>query len=530
MFLDNIINKSVNNILYPLVFTILLVTAGITAFMSLPIDAIPDITNVQVTVNTAVEGQTPDVIESNITYPIENAMNSIPGMEEVRSITRYGISQITVVFEEGTDIYRARQLVSEQLQSTDLPEGVSPQLGPISTGLGEIVYYTIRSKDPAADGKKRLNQLQELRSIHKWEIIPRLMNIKGVNEVNTIGGYPKQFYIIPDPARLAHYGIHFDDILRAVEENGYNSAGGYIQQTAEQLLVQGRGIYTSLNDVRQVPVKMMQTFQTITVGDVAKVERGRKLRTGAAVHNGKEAILGTVMMLQGENSRTVASNVTNRIEEIKKTLPENMEMNVLYSRSDLVNSTLDTVKKNIFMGASLVIVFLFLLVGNFRAAFITAIVVPLSLLGTFILMKFFNIPGSLMSLGAIDFGIVIDGAVIVMDSCVRSVSDRARQKGRVLTRSEIRETVSASTVNIRRAAGFGQLIIIIVFIPLFTLTGIEGKMFTPMAMGFCFALSSSFVLSFTVVPALAGMFLPGKPGWRDPLLMRGFQKTYTPAL
>ncbi len=530
MFLDTIIKKSTDNVLYPALFTILLAAAGITAFSTLPIDAIPDITNVQVTVNTAAAGQTPDVIESNITYPIESAMNSIPGMEEVRSVTRYGISQVTVVFEDGTDIYMAHQLVSEQLQSVDLPETVSPELGPISTGLGEIVYYTLRVRESPDSERKKLDLLQELDTLHRWEIIPRLMSVKGVNEVNTIGGYPRQYHVTPDPSLTSHYGIHFDDILRAVEDNSYNSAGGYIQQSAEQLLVQGRGIYTSPEDIRQIPVKMLQNFRTITVGDIATVDYGKELRTGAAVHNAEESIIGTVMMLQGENSRTVSDNVTKEINEIKKNLPAGTEIDVLYSRSDLVNSTLETVKKNILMGAGLVIVFLFLLVGNFRAALITAFVVPLSLLGTFILMKLFNIPGSLMSLGAIDFGIVIDGAVIVMDSCARSISERARAKGRSLSRAEIRETVGESAVNIRGAAGLGQLIIIIVFIPLFMLTGIEGKMFSPMATGFCFALASSFVLSFTVVPALAGRFLSGKPDLREPFLMRTFRRLYMPAL
>lgn len=527
MLLDTIIQKSVHKIIYPFVLVVLLVAGGIAAFRVLPIDAIPDITNVQVTINTAVAGQTPDVIETNVTYPIENAMKSVPKSTEVRSVTRYGVSQVTVIFSEGTDIYWARQLVSEKLQSVELMAGARPKLGPISTGLGEIVFYALRVDKPATDPDKRLAQLQELRSLQKWDIIPRLMSVAGVNEVNTIGGYPKRFYVVPDPAKMARYGINFGDIYRAVNENGYNAGGGYIEQTAEQLLIQGKGIYTSKDDVGRVSVKMLNNFETITLADVATVRRGKKMRTGAAVVNGKEAIVGTVLMLLGENSRRVSSEVVSKIEQIRQNLPENVSIDILYDRSDLVNDTLTTVQENILYGAGLVIIFLFLLVGNMRAALITALVVPLSLLGTLILMKAANIPGSLMSLGAIDFGVVIDGAVIVMDSAVRQVKERASGAGRPLTRLEVRETVAQSTVQIRKAAGFGQLIIIVVFVPLLTLTGVEGKMFVPMAMGFGFALISSFVLSFTVVPALAGAMISGNPRLKDPILMRIIEKIYS---
>ena len=492
--IDHIIKSSVERPLLIICITILFVMAGWYAFDNLPIDAIPDITNVQVQVITPVPAQIPDTIEKNITYPIENALNSIPGAEEIRSITRYGLSHVTVIFTEGYDLYRARQLVSEQLQTLDLPEGIKPTLGPITTGLGEIYHYSLEAKKWEKNPKKKMEQLMELRTLQEWELKPRLLSVQGVVEVNTIGGYPKQYYIKPKLNKMKEFGLHFHEITEAIEKSSYNTGGSYIQQTAENLLVQGNGLIRSVQDIEKIPVKILQNFTSITIKDVAHVGLDKEIRTGAAVVNGNESIVGSVFMLLGANSRTVSKDVDEKIDEIRSALPSWVVLNTLYDRSDLVDSSLNTVQKNLLFGALLVVFILVLLIGNTRVALITAITIPLSLLGTFLLMKIFNISGSLMSLGAIDFGIVIDGAVIVMDNCARLVNNAALKKGSTLNRWEIKDIVKTSTIEIRKAAGFGQLIIVIVFLPLFALSGVEGKMFKPMAYGFSFALISALLL------------------------------------
>lgn len=512
-------------------FSALLVVAGWMAFQKLPIDAVPDITNVQVQVNTPIEGLAPTEIERTVTFPIEAAMNGIPGVVQVRSITRFGLSQVTVAFEDGTDIYRARQLVSERLlmAARDLPAGAVPQMGPVSTGLGEIYYYTVEWKNPKS-GPERIAQLMELKAIQDWYIKPRLLTTKGVAEVNSIGGYEKQYHIQPKSELMAKYGLHFDDIEEAIKNSHRNIGGGYIQQTAEQFIVQGVGLLQNIEDMKSVPVKALETFRTITVGDVADVQLSTPLRTGAALVEGKEAVVGIAFMLMGENSRTVSLRVAEKLEEVKKGLPEDVVIKTLYDRSVLVNATLSTVEHNLLMGAGLVIVVLILLVGNVRAALITAITIPLSLLFTFLIMKWQGISGNLMSLGALDFGIIVDGTVIVLDNCVRIVHDRTKEMKRPLTKDELKAAVFDATVEIRKAAGFGELIIIVVFLPIFALTGIEGKMFVPMAAAFIAALLGALFLSFTLAPALASLFLSAKAEDKEPLLMRIISKIYAPIL
>jgi cobalt-zinc-cadmium resistance protein CzcA len=514
-----------------MLLSIVLAIGGWVSFRHLPIDVVPDITNVQVQVNTSVEGLVPAEIERFVTFPIESAMGGLPNVKEVRSISRFGLSQVTTIFEEGTGIYLARQLVAERLQSIrdTLPKGVDPKLGPISTGLGEIFFYALDAKE-RAKGEARVEQLMELRTIQEWVIKPRLLKLSGIAGINTIGGYEKQFYVHPRIELLAEYGLHLDNIVHALEQNNRNTGGGYIEQTAEQILVQAEGIITSVEDIREVPVKRLPMFKTINVGDVADVKLAKELRTGAAMLNGEEIVLGTTFMLLGENSRTVSERVSVAVEDIKKSLPEWVELKVLYNRSDLVDSTLETVKENLIIGAILVVVVLMLLVGNVRVAVITSITIPLAMLGTFILMKYFNISGNLMSLGALDFGIIIDGAVIVIDNCVREIQKRSADLNRKLSRSEIKQAVIDGTITIRKAAGFGQLIIVIVFLPIFALEGVEGKMFVPMATTFCFALLVGFILSFTTVPALAGMFLPGRFADKKPIVMRFFEHLYRPIL
>lgn len=527
--IDKLIKSAIYNKGLVFVLTFLVILAGWTSFSSLPIDAVPDITNVQVTVNTAVDGLIPEEIEKFITYPVESAMGGMPGVDEIRSITRFGLSQVTIIFEEGTNIYLARQLVSEKLQTlgSKLPGEVSPTLGPITTGLGEIYFYALEAKEKAA-GQKRLEQLMDLRALNEWFIKPRLLMVKGVAEVNSIGGYEKQYFVQPRLEALSSYGIHLHEIVEAIEKNNRNTGGGYIQQTGEQLLIQATGLVQNVEDIKSIIIKQLPSLKSITIGDIADVKLDRELRTGAALVNGEESVIGTVLMLLGENSRSVSIDADKKIEEIKKSLPGWAELKTLYNRSDLVNATLRTVEHNLLFGALLVVIILLLLIGNVRVAVITAITIPLALLSTFILMKYFKVSGNLMSLGALDFGIIIDGAVIVMDNCVRFVNQKAKELGRDLNREEIREAVVQATTEIRSAAGFGQLIIIIVFLPIFALAGVEAKMFWPMAATFCFALAAAFLFSFTTIPALAGTFLSGKVSHKTPWIMRQIESFYDP--
>lgn len=528
--INKIIEFSVRNRIFVFIATMILVMFGIRSFQTLSIDAVPDITNTQVQINTPVKGLVPEEVERMVTFPIEYSMNGIPGVETVRSISRYGISQVTIIFKEDTEILKARQLVLEKLQNIELPGNVTPEIGPISTGLGEIFHYSIEAKKVAENESERLVQLMDLRSLQDWFIKPRLLSVKGVTEINTIGGFEKQFFIQPNIHKMAKYGIHFDDIEEAIENTNLNVGGGYIQQTGEQLLVRGVGQLKSITDIKSVVVKRLSSFQVIKIDDIAQVKYDKEIRTGAATVNGHESIVGTAFMLLGENSRVVSKRLGSKLEEIKKDLPDWVELKVLYDRSDMVDATLDTVEHNLLMGAGLVILFLLLLVGNMRAALITSIVIPISLLITFILMKWQNVSGNLMSLGALDFGIIVDGAVIVIENCVHRIQKRGETLKRGLTREEVRQTVIDAAKEIRSAAGFGELIVILVFVPLFALSGVEGKMFGPMAMTFIMALSSALLLSFTLVPALAATFLSGKVQDKKPVLMKVGEKIFRPIL
>jgi len=529
--INQLIYFSVKNRIVVLVLTLVLAVIGFLSFQKLPIDAVPDITNVQVQINTPVEGFAPEQIERTITYPIEAAMNGLEGVEDIRSLTRFGLSQVTVVFSDGMDVYRARQLITERLQSStgELPSSARPRLGPVSTGLGEIFHYSVEAEKPK-EGKDRVLQLMELKAIQQWQVKPRLLTVKGVAEVNTIGGFEKQFHVQPDIEKLRFYGLHFDDIADALEKTNHNVGGGYVKQTAEQFLVQATGLLQSIDDIQSVPVKTLETFKTLTVGDIANVRLDTELRVGAGLVEGEEAVIGTAFMLMGENSRTVSQRVAKALEEIKAGLPSGVTIKTLYDRSDLVNATLSTVEHNILTGAAFVIIVLFLLIGNLRAALITAIIIPLTLLFTFLMMRWQNIPGSLMSLGALDFGIIIDGTVIVLDNCVRFICDRSRLLGRSLNTEEVKQAVIDATIEIRKAAGFGELIIIVVFLPIFALVGIEGKMFQPMAATFIFAVIGAVMFSFTTAPALASFFLLGHTEEKEPWIMRHMTRHYAPLL
>ncbi len=530
--INKIIHFSVYNRGVVLLFTIMMAIAGVVAFQELPIDAVPDITNNQVQVNTVIEGLAPEEIERTITFPVESSMRGIAGVLQVRSITRFGLSQVTVVFKDGVDIYRARQMVTERLQGVlgELPKGAKAELGPVSTGLGEIYQYTLDVTNPSEDPATRLKQLMDVKALQDWFIKPRLMTVEGVAEINTTGGYERQYHVQPDIRKMASYGIHFDDVVSALEKANQNAGGGYVSQTAEQFLVQGIGLFKSAEDIGRVPVKQLDSFRVIKVSDIANVGLGKELRTGAATVNGHETVLGTVMMLLGENSRTVAMRVKERVDEISKTLPEGYVLTTVYNRSDLVNATLSTVEHNLALGATLVIVILFLLIGNVRAALITAVTIPLSLLATFLIMRPLGISGNLMSLGALDFGIIVDGTVILIDNCVRYVHEQTKRYGRSLTREEVQKAVYEAAVEVRVAAGFGELIVVVVFLPIFGLVGIEGKMFSPMAATFAIAVASALILSFTTAPALASLILAGNAADREPKIMTAIRRVYQPFL
>lgn len=525
---NRIIHFSVYHRGVVLFVTGLVATVGWYSFTHLPIDAVPDITNTQVQVFAEAGGLSAEQAERSITFPIEKSMGGISGVTQVRSLSRFGLSVVTVVFRDGEDVYRARQLVSERLQSiaSDLPNGVEPKLGPITTGLGEIFFYALYYEKQT--GGTQLAELMELRSLQEWFIKPRLLTVSGVAEVNTIGGFEKQFHVQPDPEKLRRYGIGFSTIVDALKENNANVGGGYVQQSGEQFVIQGSGLLSTIADIEDTPLRPLNSLTSLTIKDVAHVQLASELRTGAALVRGKEAVLGTTMMLLGENSREVSRNVAERIAEISKTLPEGVKLEVLYDRSTLVNQTLGTIEHNLLTGAGLVILVLLFLLGNLRAALITAAVIPLSLLATFIFMRWFHISGNLLSLGALDFGIIVDGAVIVLDHCVRKLHDTGKLLKRVLTRSEVLRVVHDASIEIRTAAGFGELIVVVAFLPVLALTGIEGKMFHPMAATFALAVFCALLFSFSTVPALASTFLRGDLVERDPWLMRQAERIYAP--
>jgi len=525
--INQIIRFSVYHRGIVLALVCVLIAGGIFSFQSLPIDAVPDITNNQVQINTTIEGLAPEEIERTITFPVESAIRGIAGVEQVRSITRFGLSQVTVVFKDTMDIYRARQLVSERLQGikNKLPSDSQSQLGPISSGLGEVYQYVI-DYEKVATGSKRLEQLMEIKALQDWFIKPRLLIVEGVAEINTSGGFEKQYHVQPDPLKMATHRVHFGEILEALNKVNKNVGGGYIEQTAEQFLVQGIGLLKTAEAIKTVPVKTLDNFKVITIGDIAEIKLGKELRTGSATYDGNEVVLGTVMMLIGENSRTVSQRVDKKIEEIRKNLPPGVYLKTVYNRSDLVNATLNTVEHNLLFGAALVVIVLLLLLGNIRAAIVTALTIPFTLLFTFLIMKPLGISGNLMSLGALDFGIIVDGTVIVLDNCVRYLHEKSKKLGRNLTTEEVKQAIYEAAVEIRLAAGFGELIIVMVFLPVFALSGIEGKMFIPMASTFVIAVIGALVLSFTAAPALASLVLNGKTEDKEPFIMRWAQKVY----
>ncbi|PKQ06744.1 MAG: CusA/CzcA family heavy metal efflux RND transporter, partial [Alphaproteobacteria bacterium HGW-Alphaproteobacteria-11] len=499
---------------------------GIYNFSRLPIDAVPDITNVQVQVNTEAPGYSPLETEQRVTFPIETAISGLPRLDYTRSISRYGLSQVTVVFEDGTDIYFARQLLSERLQEAkeQLPPGVVPSLGPIATGLGEIFMYTVEETGDAGEWTPT-----GLRTLQDWVIRPQLRVVPGVTEVNTIGGYDKQVHVTPHPDRLIAFGLTWDDIRTALLRNNENAGAGYIERKGEQYLIRVPGQVGTLEDIRRIPVAW-RADTPIRIADVAEVLIGQELRSGAATENGREVVLGTVFMLMGENSRTVSQAVSDRMEEINLSLPEGVEARTVYNRTDLVDRTIATVRKNLLEGALLVIVVLFILLGNIRAALITAAVIPLAMLMTVTGMVQNRISGNLMSLGALDFGLIVDGAVIIIENCIRRFGEAQKSLGRLLSRDERFALASEATAEVVKPSIFGVLIITVVYVPIFALTGVEGKMFHPMALTVIIALLSALVLSVTFVPAAVATFLTGRVAERENRAVRSLKRFYLPLL
>ncbi|MFS2167064.1 CusA/CzcA family heavy metal efflux RND transporter [Variovorax sp. Varisp62] len=504
---------------------------GIFSYQKLPIDAVPDITNVQVQINTAAPGYSPLETEQRVTYPIETVMAGLPGLQQTRSLSRYGLSQVTVIFKDGIDIYFARQLVNERIQSAreSMPSGISPVIGPISTGLGEIYLWTVEAQEGArkADGKPY--SPTDLREIQDWIIKPQLRNVAGVTEINSIGGYAKEFQIAPDPAKLLAHGLTMTDIVTALERNNANVGAGYIEKRGEQYLIRAPGQVKSVEDIGNVILGNAGGIP-LRVQDVAEVGIGNELRTGAATDNGREVVLGTVFMLIGENSRTVSQAVDKKMREINRTLPAGVKAVTVYDRTVLVDKAIATVKKNLFEGAVLVIAILFLFLGNIRAALITALVIPLSMLFTFTGMVNQKVSANLMSLGALDFGIIIDGAVVIVENCVRRLAHAQAHKGRPLTRSERFHEVFAASQEARRPLLFGQLIIMIVYLPIFALTGVEGKLFHPMAFTVVIALLGAMILSITFIPAAVALFIGNKVSEKENRLMVWAKRGYEPLL
>ncbi|MEN8516007.1 CusA/CzcA family heavy metal efflux RND transporter [Burkholderia sp. RS02] len=504
---------------------------GVFSYQKLPIDAVPDITNVQVQINTAVPGYSPLEAEQRITYPIETVMAGLPGLEQTRSISRYGLSQVTVIFKDGTDIYFARQLVNERIQEAKdkLPAGIAPAMGPTSTGLGEIYLWTVEADAAARKPDGTRYTAADLRELQDWVVRPQLRNVRGVTEVNSIGGYVKEYRVAPNPAKLMSYGLTLADVVRALERNNDNVGAGYIEKRGEQYLVRVPGQARTVDDIANIVLTNVGGVP-VRMKDVALVDIGRELRTGAATSNGEEVVLGTVFMLMGENSRTVAKAVAAKMEDVNRTLPAGVKANPVYDRTVLVEKAVATVKKNLLEGAILVIAVLFLFLGNIRAALITALVIPLSMLMTFTGMVNAKVSANLMSLGALDFGIIVDGAVVIVENCVRRLAHAQAVAGRPLTRDERFAEVFGASQEARRALIFGQLIIMVVYLPIFALTGVEGKMFHPMAITVVMALAAAMVLTVTFIPAAVALFIGERVEEKENRLMGWARRAYEPVL
>ncbi len=529
--LEKIIRYSIAQRWLVLVLALALAGLGIWNYTRLPIDATPDITNVQVQINTEAPGYSPLEAEQRLTFPIETALAGLARLDYTRSISRYGLSQVTVVFEDGTDIYFARQQVAERLQQakSQLPPGSEPVLGPVATGLGEIFMYTVESLPGALGPDGKPWSATDLRTLQDWVVRPQLRHLEGVTEVNTVGGYVRQIHVTPDPTRLAAYGVGMRDLMEAIARSNDNAGAGYIERSGEQYLVRVPGQVGAPDELRDIVVAHRDGVP-IRLREMAEVVEGSELRTGAATENGREIVLGTVFMLVGENSRAVARRAATRLEEVNASLPDGVIATPVYDRTALVDRTIATVRTNLLEGALLVIAVLFALLGNLRAALITAAVIPLTMLMTITGMVQNRISANLMSLGALDFGLIVDGAVIIVENCLRRFGETQHRLGRVLTRDERFEVAASASAEVMKPSLFGVLIITAVYLPVFALTGVEGKMFHPMAFTVVIALTAAMLLSLTFVPAAVALFMTGPVKEKDNRLMARIKSWYRPVL
>lgn len=508
---DRLIQFSIKNAIWVILFIVAWIGVGVYSYQKLPIDAVPDITNVQVQVNTQAAGFTALEVEQRITYPIETAMAGLPKLEMTRSISRYGLSQVTIIFKDGTDIYWARQQINQRIQEAQaaLPDDISPTMSPVSTGLGEIYQWVVKAEPNAKKPDGTPYTAMDLREIQDWIVRPQLQRVPGVAEVNSIGGFNKTYVVTPDLNRLQQLQIPLSDLQNALTLNNENRGAGFIETNGQQLTVRVPGILSSIEDIQNVSIGNKNGFP-IRVADVATVAIGHDLRTGGATYNSQETVLGIAMMMMGENSRTVARAVDAKVKEVQQSLPKGIVIETVYDRTDLVERAIKTVQKNLVEGAILVIVILFLFLGNFRAALITACVIPLSMLFTLAGMVEQKISANLMSLGALDFGIIVDGAVVIVENCIRRLAEAQHAKGRLLSRSERFKEVFLAAKQARRPLIFGQLIILVVYLPIFALSGVEAKLFHPMAMTVVLALLGAIILSVTFIPAAVALFVNGE--------------------
>lgn len=517
-----IVRASLRNRAAVIVGALLLAGVGIAAALRLPIDAVPDVTNVQVQVITPAPALSPLEVEQYVSFPVERGLGGIPRLEQVRSISRYGLSVVTAVFKDGTDIYFARQQIGERLRGIgeEVRQG-RPELGPISTGLGEIYQFMLRGEG---------HSLMELETLLDWTILPQIRMVPGVVELNSFGGHDKQYEVKLDPSKLAAVGLGLTDVVSALGRANANAGGGYIERDREAILIRAEGLITSLDDVRNVVVAASKSGAPITVDALGTVAFAPRLRRGAATANGEgEVVVGTALMLMGENSRVVTSRVKEKLAEIQKTLPKGVHIDPYYDRSELVDRTIETAGRNLAEGALLVAAVLFLLLGTARAGLVVASVIPLAMLAAITGMWLSGTSGNLMSLGAIDFGLLVDGAVIIIENVSRRLTERSAGRDEPLGRSERDEVIVSATAEVRRASVFGELIIAIVYVPVLMLTGIEGKMFRPMAATVLFALLGAFILSLTLIPVLASLFVRGERS-REPWLLRGARRAFEPLL
>ena len=507
---ERIIQFSIQNAIWVLLFVCTWIAVGVYSYQKLPIDAVPDITNTQVQINTQAKGFTALEVEQRITYPIENAMAGIPNLELTRSISRYGLSQVTIVFKDGTDIYWARQQINQRVQEaqSELPAQIAPTMSPVSTGLGEIYQWVLKADPNAKKPDGTAYTPMDLREIQDWIVRPQLQRVKGVAEVNSIGGFEKTYVVSPDLNRMQQLNISLEQLQQALAQNNENRGAGYIEDNGQQLTVRVPGAFNGLSDIENTMLGS-PNGSPIRVGDIAQVSIGHDLRTGGATYNGKETVLGVAMMAMGGNSRTVSKAVDAKLQDIQNSLPKGVVIETVYDRTTLVEKAIKTVQKNLVEGAILVIIILFLFLGNIRAALITACVIPLSMLFTLTGMAQKNISANLMSLGALDFGIIVDGAVVIVENCIRRLAHTQQLLKRPLTQSERFKEVFLAARQARRPLIFGQLIILVVYLPIFALSGVEAKMFHPMALAVVLALVAAIILSITFVPAAVALWVKG---------------------